>query len=67
MEDKITDLEIRMTHQEAAIEEINLVLLKQHNQIESLISDLTMLRKQLSDMSDNNIADQSQETPPPHY
>lgn len=67
MEDKITDLEIRLTHQEATIEEINSVLLKQHSQIESLISDIAILQKQLRDMSESNIADQSQETPPPHY
>ena len=67
MEDKITDLEIRLTHQEAAIEEINTVLLKQHSQLESLIADIQILQKQLRDMSESNIADQSQETPPPHY
>lgn len=67
MDDKITDLEIRLTHQEAAIEEINTVLLKQHSQLESLIADIEILQKQLRDMSESNIADQSQETPPPHY
>lgn len=67
MEDKITDLEIRLTHQEAAIEEMNAVLLKQHSQIESLLADMTLLRKQLRDMSASNVADQSQETLPPHY
>lgn len=67
MDDKITDLEIRLTHQEAAIEEINTVLLKQHSQLVSLIADIEILQKQLRDMSESNIADQSQETPPPHY
>ena len=67
MEDKITDIEIRIAHQEAAIEEINKTILKQHNQIESLITDLSILRKQLKDVSENNIVDQSDEAPPPHY
>lgn len=67
MADKITDLEIRLTHQEAAIDEINSVLLKQHSQIESLLADIALLQKQMRDMSVSNIADQSQETPPPHY
>lgn len=67
MEDKITDLEIRLTHQEAAIEEMNSVLLKQHKQLESIMADLALLQKQLRDMRDSNIADPSQETPPPHY
>lgn len=67
MEDKITDIEIRLTHQEAAIEEINAVLLKQHSQIESLLTDIALLQKQIRDMGASNIVDQTLETPPPHY
>lgn len=67
MESKITDLEIRLTHQEAAIDEMNGVLLKQHSLIESLKADLATLQRQLRDMSSSNIADPSQEAPPPHY
>jgi len=67
VEEKITDLEIRLTHQEAAIEEMNGVLLKQHQLIESLKAELTMLQRQLRDMGAGNGADVSQEPPPPHY
>ena len=61
------DLEIRLTHQEAALEEMNAVLLKQHKLIESLSAELRVLQKQLRDMGSSNVADASQETPPPHY
>jgi len=67
VEDKITDLEIRVTHQEASIEEINAELLRQHNQIESLIANVQILQKQIRDLGENNIADLSHEPPPPHY
>ena len=67
VETKITDLEIRITHQEAAIEEMNGVLLKQHQLIESLRAELVMLQRQLRDMGTGNDADVSQEPPPPHY
>ncbi len=67
METKITDLEIRLTHQEAAIEEMNGVLLKQHQLIESLRAELALLQRQLRDMGSGNVADISQEPPPPHY
>ena len=67
MEEKITDLEIRLTHQEAAIEEMNGVLLKQHQLIESLRAELATLQRQLIDMGTSNVGDVSQEPPPPHY
>ena len=67
METKITDLEIRLTHQEAAIEEMNAVLLKQHQLIESLRAELALLQRQLRDIGSSNVADVSQEPPPPHY
>ena len=67
MEEKITNLEIRFTHQEAAIEEMNVVLLKQHQLIESLRAELGLLQRQLKDIGSSNIVDASQEPPPPHY
>jgi SlyX protein len=67
VEEKITDLEIRLTHQEAAIEEMNGVLLKQHQLIESLRAELATLQRQLIDMGTSNVGDVSQEPPPPHY
>lgn len=67
MEAKITDLEIRLTHQEAALEEMNSILLKQHNMLEAIKADLALLQKQFRELNASNIADPSQETPPPHY
>ena len=64
---KIIDLEIRLTHQEATIEELNRVLLEQHGLIESLKADVARLKRQFQDISASNVADISQETPPPHY
>lgn len=67
MESRLTDLEIRLTHQEAALEEINNVLLKQQSTLEALRADMAALQRQLRDMTPSNIADISEETPPPHY
>jgi len=67
MEDRTTDLEIRLTHQEAAIEEMNGVLLEQHRLIQTLREEMAFLHRQLRGMSSNNIADAADETPPPHY
>lgn len=67
MESRLTDLEIRLTHQEAALEEISDVLHKQQNTLEALRADMAALQRQLRDMAPSNIADISEETPPPHY
>ncbi|MBL1277156.1 MAG: SlyX family protein [Ectothiorhodospiraceae bacterium] len=67
MEDRFTDLEIRLTHQEAAMEEMNGVLLEQHRLIQALRDELAYLQRQLRGMNTNNIADAADETPPPHY
>ncbi|HHI94050.1 MAG TPA: SlyX family protein [Gammaproteobacteria bacterium] len=67
MENRITDLEIRLTHQEAALEEINGVLLAQHTLINKLQDDLSHLRQQLQDSNAGNIAELANEPPPPHY
>jgi SlyX protein len=67
VEEKIINLEIRLTHQEAAIEEMNAVLLKQHQLIGSLRAELELLQRQLRDLGSSNVVDASQEPPPPHY
>lgn len=67
MEARLTDLEIRLTHQEAAISEINEVLLKQQSQLESLRSTVSGLQQQIRELTPSNIASLAEETPPPHY
>jgi len=67
MENRITDLEIRLTHQEAALEEMNGVLLAQHTLIGKLQDDITRLRGQLQDNNTGGVTEQVNEPPPPHY
>lgn len=67
MENRITDLEIRLTHQEAALEEMNKVLLAQHTLISALQEDIKRLRRQLQEVSVGGGAEPGNEPPPPHY
>ncbi|NOX91633.1 MAG: SlyX family protein [Gammaproteobacteria bacterium] len=67
MENRIIDLEIRLTHQEAALEEMNDVLLAQHTLIGKLQDDITRLRRQLQDNNTGSVAELVNEPPPPHY
>jgi SlyX protein len=66
METRLTDLEIRLTHQEAALDEMNSVLLKQYKLIEELRGEMATLQRQLQDMGTGIIANPAEETPP-HY
>jgi len=66
METRLTDLEIRLTHQEAALDEMNSVLLKQYSLIEELRGEMATLQRQLQDMGTGITANPAEETPP-HY
>ena len=65
MEPRITDLEIRITHQESAIDELTRTVLRQEELISKLQLELKNIRSQVNDVS--IIALASEETPPPHY
>lgn len=65
MENRITDLEIRITHQESAIDELTHTILKQEELISKLQLELKDIRSQVQEVS--IIAHTSEETPPPHY
>lgn len=67
MESRLTNLEIRLTHQEAALEQINAVVIRQQSQLDALLRDITQLKRQLHETMPGNIASPSEETPPPHY
>jgi SlyX protein len=62
----IEDLEIRITYQEAALEELNQVVIKQQGQIDLLIEEIKRLKQQLEQGADF-VRPLSEETPPPHY
>jgi SlyX protein len=65
MNTTMTDLEIRISHQDASIEELTRVLLEQEKLIKTMQHDLDTFRQQLKEFS--LIAPLSEETPPPHY
>lgn len=67
MENDITDLQIRLTHQESTIEELNQVIIEQQRAIDQLTLTVEQLSERMKAMADSNIAHQSEETPPPHY
>ena len=67
MEDRLIDLEIRLTHQENHIEELDKIIYQQQKIIDSTTDRLADLERRLKTATENNILSQSDEVPPPHY
>ena len=67
MESRLTDLEIRLTHQEAALEELTHTVLEQDRLIVDLRGELEYLKGLLKDLAPSAVGPASDETPPPHY
>ncbi|MGD8955867.1 MAG: SlyX family protein [Chromatiaceae bacterium] len=65
---QIEDLQIRLTHQETAIEALNRVVAQQDAQIAQLRADLAKVRQMLHALQPSPLGDATaEEPPPPHY
>lgn len=66
MEARIEDLEVRLTYQEATLEALNQIVIKQQDQIDLLIAELQRTKQQIENASEF-VRSESDEEPPPHY
>ncbi len=67
MENRITELEIRLTHLEDTIDVLNRSIIKQHDEIDLLQLQISLLEKKIKASQSSPVAHESEETPPPHY
>ena len=67
MENRITELEIRLTHLEDTIDILDSSIINQQSQIDMLLLKISILEKKLKAAAESNIVDERDETPPPHY
>lgn len=67
MESRLEDLEIRIAHQEVAIEELTQTNLSQQQQIEVLRVQIDYLKSLIKELTPSAVGPRSEETPPPHY
>ena len=67
MDERITEVEIRLTHIEDTLDVLNQTIIDQHKQIDHLQLQISVLEKKLKTAASSNIAHESEETPPPHY
>lgn len=67
MDSRLIDLEIRLTHQDAAIEALTETSLKQQLQIEDVLGQLQQIRILLQQLAPPETEVLDEEPPPPHY
>ncbi|MGC7590757.1 SlyX family protein [Bisgaard Taxon 46] len=67
LEQRIAELEMKVTFQENLLDELNQSLIEQQFMIDKMQIQLRYLVNKLKDMQPSNIASQAEETPPPHY
>jgi len=67
LERRVMDLEIRITHQEATLETLNDVIVRQQQLLDRLTDELRSTRKRLNELDTSADAPAQMEPPPPHY
>ncbi len=67
LEERIAELEMKITFQDNLLEELNHALVQQQFVIDRMQVQLRHVATKLQDMQPSNIASQAEETPPPHY
>lgn len=67
MNSDIIDLQIRLSHQENHIQELDKVIYQQQQQIDALLTKISLLEKHLRTLTEANILSPAEDIPPPHY
>lgn len=67
MESRITDLEIRLSHQEAALDELTHANHNQQQAINNILAELQQIKIMLQQLSPGISGTAGDEPPPPHY
>lgn len=67
IENRITEVEIRLTHFENTIEVLNQTAIRHGDEIRQLRQQVEILNKKIKTSASSPIALESEETPPPHY
>ena len=67
MENRVTELEIKLAHLENTVDILDTTIISQQSQIDLLILKMSILEKKLKAAAESQIADEKDETPPPHY
>jgi len=64
---RLESLEIRLMHQEAAIEELTQTLLRQEQLVSSQVTAIERIESMMRSLSSSSSVPPGDEPPPPHY
>jgi SlyX protein len=67
LEERVLDLECQLAFQEQTVEQLNQALSQQQFQIHKMQDQMKYVVGKVKNLDSSNLADASQETPPPHY
>lgn len=67
MEDRIVELETKISYQDHTIHELSDVIARQQKQIDRLEAEVKRIRDHLKGSAGSQLARPDEEVPPPHY
>lgn len=67
MKQRITELEIRFTHEERTVQELNEIVCRQELRLETLEREVRLVMEQLKMLLPSLTREQDEEEQPPHY
>jgi len=67
MEERLIELETKISYQDHIIGELNDVVTRQQQQIDRLEKEMRQVREHMKVDSSSGLARPDEETPPPHY
>ncbi|HTP65880.1 MAG TPA: SlyX family protein [Geobacteraceae bacterium] len=67
MNERITDIEIQLMHQENTIQQLNEIVTRQQGMIEELQANVRLIMQQLRTIAPSAVRDAEDEELPPHY
>lgn len=67
LENRIIELETKVSYQDHTIQELNEVVIRQQQQIDQLEKNVNQLSGHLKALNPSDLARPEEETPPPHY
>ena len=67
MNERLTELEVRVAFQDQTIQDLNEVVTDQQRQIDRLTQELEAIKSRLAGLAPSMVIPQEEEKPPPHY
>jgi SlyX protein len=67
MNERLTELEVRVAFQDQTIQDLNEVVTRQQREIDRLVKELETVKSLLAGLAPSMVIPQEDEKPPPHY